>query len=162
MTPPFTLAHAPPGVAEIALVCDSPHSGTTYPDDFGYAIAHAALRRSEDTHVDRLWSAVPAVGGTLLCATFPRSYIDANRKDDDIDVAMIGEPWPHAAHPSPRTLELGIGLVWRETPDRAAIYDRQLTSAQVTRRIDQCWRPYREAVAAQLERTAAVHGGYGT
>ena len=69
----------------LPLVCDSPHSGTTYPADFGAAIPAARLRGGEDTHVDALWAAVPAVGGTLLAATFPRVYIDPNRMADDID-----------------------------------------------------------------------------
>ena len=58
-----------PGRAELALplVCDSPHSGTRYPDDFGHAIHRAALRAAEmgcdallkGTQVDGVYSADP-------------------------------------------------------------------------------------------------------
>jgi N-formylglutamate deformylase len=146
------------GAAPLPLVCDSPHSGTHYPPDYGHAIDRAALRRSEDTHVDALWSAVPAVGGTLVRATFPRSYIDTNRDEADVDITMLSGPWQRDARPSPRNASLGIGLVWRRTPEHRDIYDRLLTPAEVERRIDHYWRPYRTEVARQLDRAVRIHG----
>jgi N-formylglutamate deformylase len=153
IVPPVAGAHALP------LVCDSPHSGTFYPEDFGHAIERAALRRSEDTHVDALWGEVPTFGGTLVCASFPRSYIDCNRSEDDLDVSMLGEPWPGAARPNPRALALGMGLVWRKTPEHRDIYARPLSVAEVRTRIERYWRPYRGAVAREIEAAAARHGG---
>ena len=154
VTPPADNATA------IPLVCDSPHSGTHYPADFGHAVDRAALRRSEDTDIDALWSGVPAAGGVLVCATFPRSYIDPNRDEADIDLSMIDGPWPHAVRPSARCLELGNGLMWRNTPEHLAIYTRRLSVAEAALRIEEYWRPYRQALAAQLESAAALHGGY--
>ena len=80
--------------AALPLICDSPHSGTTYPDDFGHAVPRALLRAAEDTHVEALWQAAPDVGATLLAAHFPRSYIDANRTLDDLDPELLDAPWP--------------------------------------------------------------------
>lgn len=158
MSAPFDLLA--PTAPAIPLVCDSPHSGTRYPPDFGYAVSHADLRRSEDTHVDTLWSGVPGVGGRLLCARFPRSYVDANRDEHDIDPSMLDAPWPGTARPSERTLTLGMGLIWRATPQRQPIYERLLTVEEVRRRIEGCWRPYREALAAALRAAARPDGGY--
>ena len=155
-----TLSRPGTGAPAIALVCDSPHSGIVYPADFCHAVDRAALRQSEDTHVDALWAGVPQAGGTLICANFPRSYIDANRDEADIDTGMIDGPWPHAVQPSARCLDLGIGLIWRETPERLPIYARKLTAQEVQRRIALCWRPYRQALAEALESTARQHGGY--
>ena len=76
--------HEPTGPA-LPLVCDSPHSGERYPDDFGAAATLAQLRQGEDTHVDALWSAAPALGATLIAANFPRVYIDPNRTLQDLD-----------------------------------------------------------------------------
>ena len=45
----------------LPLVCDSPHSGTAYPEDFGHAVPLALLRRGEDTHVHQLWRSAPAM-----------------------------------------------------------------------------------------------------
>ena len=86
--PPYTLRL--PEADAIPLVCDSPHSGVLYPDDFGYALPFEQLRSGEDTDVHVLWQALPSVGATLLAAQFPRAYIDPNRDLEDIDPAMLG------------------------------------------------------------------------
>lgn len=158
--PPFILCAPEAGVSPIPLVCDSPHSGTDYPSDFGHAVDRAALRRSEDTHVDTLWSAVPSWGGSLVCATFPRSYIDANRVETDVDVSMLDGEWPGPVDPSPRCVALGNGLVWRLTPEMLPIYDRRLGTHELAHRIEHYWRPYRRAVDEQLEQAAGRFGGY--
>lgn len=151
----------PLGDEVIPLVCDSPHSGTHYPDDFRHAVDLAALRMGEDTHIERLWDAVPRHGGTLLAALFPRCYVDTNRAADDIDLGMI-EPgqWPHPVQPSPRCLSLGIGVIQRETPQRLPIYARKLTGAEVERRLATCWHPYHDALSRELEQAHARHGAY--
>lgn len=139
----------------IALVCDSPHSGTDYPADFGYTVANAELRKCEDTHVHWLWGAVPRVGGTLVHATFPRSYIDPNRHENDIDVAMLCDTWPGGAAPAARTLALGNGLVSSLTPGRHPIYARRLAAREIAHRIEHYWRPYRRLLAQALLEAAA-------
>lgn len=147
-----------PNVHSIPLICDSPHSGTQYPDDFNYAVDFSDLRRSEDTHVEKLWADVPNVGGTLVHALFPRSYIDANRAEFDIDVSMLDASWPGRAEPSQRCLALGNGLVFSKTTQLQPIYDRKLTIQEVQRRIETCWRPYRQAVAQALEASSQKYG----
>ena len=147
-----------PGANAIPLVCDSPHSGTHYPDDFNYAVDFADLRRCEDTHVEKLWAAVPSVGGTLIHATFPRSYTDANRTEFDIDVSMLEGAWPGRAEPSQRCLKLGNGLVFSKTTTLQPIYDRKLTIEEVQHRIQTCWQPYRQALAQALEMASQQHG----
>ncbi|WP_255440156.1 N-formylglutamate amidohydrolase [Caenimonas sedimenti] len=158
--PPYILQLPAAGVAPVPLVCDSPHSGTRYPADFGHAIDLAALRRSEDTHVDTLWSALPRAGAALLCATFPRSYIDCNRDEADIDLSMLQGEWQRPARPSQRGLALGNGLVWRRTPEHLEIYRRRLGAAEVEGRIDRYWRPYREALVRQLSLCEEAHGAW--
>ena len=147
-----------PGTHAIPLVCDSPHSGTHYPDDFNYAVDFSDLRRCEDTHVEKLWAAIPSVGGTLIHAMFPRSYTDTNRTEFDIDVRMMADAWPGRAEPSKRCLELGNGLVFSKTTTLQAIYDRKLSIGEVQHRIRTCWRPYRQALAQALEGASQQHG----
>ena len=103
---------APTGEA-LPLVCDSPHSGTAYPADFGHQVPIALLRRGEDTHIHHLWQSAPAHGATLLAATFPRTYIDVNRADNDLDPAQIDGAWPVPLAPGPKTRQ-GLGLVWQQ------------------------------------------------
>jgi N-formylglutamate deformylase len=154
-TAAFTL-HAPVAQA-IPLVCDSPHSGTAYPTDFGHAVPRAMLRAAEDTHVESLWQAAPEVGATLLEAHFPRSYIDANRMLDDLDPALLDAPWPKPLAPGEKT-RLGYGLIWRNLNASTPIYDRQLSVAEVQARIARCYQPYHAALAVAIEQTHARFG----
>lgn len=153
---PFTLTL--PSAPAIPLVCDSPHSGVSYPDDFRAAVPQALLRRGEDTHVEALWVAVPEVGGTLLDAHFPRSYIDPNRMVDDLDTSLLDAPWPDPVAPSEKT-RLGYGLIWRNVDARTAIYDRKLSIVEVRNRIDAYYRPYHAALADAVASTFARFGG---
>src|ERR1700740_2157261 len=89
-----------PQTTEVPLVFDSPHRGRSYPEDFRYTCPPDTLRRAEDTHVDELYAAAPALGATLIGAVFPRSYVDANRAVDDLDTALIEGTWPSPLHPT--------------------------------------------------------------
>jgi N-formylglutamate deformylase len=144
----------------IALVCDSPHSGTYYPQDFDFAIELQQLRQCEDTLIEQLWSDAPLVGATLVHATFPRSYIDTNRAEDDIDLAMLDGEWSGPVSPSDRCVRLGNGLVFSKTPALEAIYNRKLHAHEVARRIESCWRPYRRALADALAGAGTRQGGW--
>ncbi|MBL8377410.1 MAG: N-formylglutamate amidohydrolase [Burkholderiales bacterium] len=148
----------PGSTLRIPLVCDSPHSGTDYPADFGFSVASKELRRSEDTHVEKLWASVPQHGGELISASFPRSYIDPNRTVNDIDQAMLSAPWPSRCSPSKRCIELGNGLVFSKTTQLSDIYQRKLSVAEVQNRIDRYWRPYRETLDDALQSAAQEFG----
>lgn len=139
-----------PTAATIPLVCDSPHSGVIYPADFDVQVPISILRSGEDTFVDELWSSIPDVGGTLLAASFPRTYIDANRDVSDIDPDMLAEPWPGVVAPSAKSSQLGHGLLWRVVRDHP-IYDRKLWVAEVENRIGSYYQPYHDALREQIE-----------
>jgi N-formylglutamate deformylase len=143
------------------LVLDSPHSGTVYPPDFGYACDLATLRRAEDTHVEKLYSFAPALGAAWVEAHFPRSYLDANRNTTEVDVDMLSGPWPHELASDPVVLSkvrLGKGLIWRMTDEGLPLYQRRLSVQEVERRIANCWRPYHAAVAQAIDAAHARHG----
>lgn len=151
----------PPQGAVLPLVCDSPHSGTAYPADFGVVVPLALLRRGEDTHVHRLWEALPDYGATLIEATFPRTYIDPNRAEGDINPAMLDGEWPQALQPGPKTLQ-GLGLVWErisQAGQSTPVYDRKLSVAEVQQRIERYWRPYHAAVSQAIRWSVDRFGG---
>ncbi len=144
-----------------ALVLDSPHSGTTYPDDFRFACDLATLRRAEDTHVEKLYSFAPALGAAWVEAHFPRSYLDANRNTTEVDPDMLDGPWPHPLATDPAALSkvrLGKGLIWRMTDNGVPLYDRQLSVDEVAARIGNCWQPYHAAVGQAIAAAHARHG----
>lgn len=147
---PYTLSV--PAATALPLICDSPHSGTLYPADFGYALPFDLLRAGEDTDVHELWKALPSVGATLLAANFPRAYVDPNREVEDIDAALLEAPWPVPLAPSEKT-RLGIGLIWRDAGKNGKnpIYARKLTVAEVQNRVDRYHTPYHAAMREQIE-----------
>ena len=144
-----------------AVVLDSPHSGVSYPHDFGHSCDFGKLRSAEDTHVEKLYDFAPSLGVAWIEALFPRSYLDANRNLTEIDVSLFDEPWPDGVETDPAALAkvmLGKGLIWRCTDDGLPLYDRKLTVAEVRQRIASCWQPYHQAVASAIDAAHARHG----
>lgn len=141
----------------LPLICDSPHCGSVYPADFGTHQPLVRLRRAEDSHVAKLWSAAPAFGAALLAARFPRSYCDVNREADDLDPALLDGPWPMPLHPGEKSA-LGYGLLWRQLAPGQPLYDRPLAVAAVLRRIERCWKPYRARLLELVDAARARHG----
>ncbi len=158
MIPEVLARHDPPPECPAApVVFDSPHSGTVYPADFAFAAPFDILRRAEDAFVDELFADAPRRGASLLTALFPRSYIDPNRHEAEIDLNLFDEPWPYPVLPSERC-ERGLGLVRRLIRARTPVYDRRLTVAEVEARIARFHRPYHAELQAMLDR---AHESFG-
>lgn len=146
-----------PTSTAIPLVCDSPHSGVIYPADFFNSVPVSVLRSGEDTYVEALWEALPSVGGTLLAANFPRTYIDPNRELDDIDPNILAEPWTTELHPTEKS-RLGHGLIWTKVREQD-IYDRKLWVAEVENRIGTYHQPYHQALNREIDNAYERFGG---
>lgn len=146
-----------PSGAEMPLLIDSPHSGRCYPGDFQTRVAHEVLRGAEDWMVDDLFADAPLEGATLLAARFPRAYIDANRRLDDVDPALVDGTWPEPLNPGPKS-DLGIGLFRNRTNDGGPLLAAPLSVEGLRRRIERCWKPYRKVLAETLDGLHARHG----
>ena len=143
---------------EVPLVFDSPHSGSEYPDDFGYSCPLDILRTAEDAHIEDLYGAAPEHGATLLAALFPRSYLDVNRDIADIDQDLLDAPWPGPITPGEKT-RLGMGLVRRLAKANLQVYSRKLSVAEMARRIARCHEPYHamlQGICDRLHRKFSV------
>jgi len=148
---------ATPKSNQVPLVLDSPHSGTDYPDDFGYACDYQVLRRGEDTYIHELYGAAPNKGAILMAANFPRSYIDVNRGLNEIDTSLIDGAWNGEVIESEK-VDAGIGLIWRVNQEDKNIYDRLLSAREVERRISNYWQPYHDCLKETLDE---VHSSFG-
>ena len=147
---PDILQIVPPRADPVPVVLDSPHSGLGYPADFRSSASTALLDSNADMHVQDLYGDAPQWGASLLHALFSRSYIDANRDEEDIDEAVLAEPWPVPIQPSVKT-RLGRGLIRRHAAKGVPVYSRKLSVEEVRGRIDGYYRPYHRALQALLE-----------
>ena len=151
---PFTI-HRPSAMS--ALLYDSPHSGRYYPPDFASKASRLELRRGEDAYVDEMLSGAPALGVCLLVANYPRCYIDVNRSENDIDSALLSEPWPEPLEPTDKSLR-GLGLIRRFVVPGVEAQARPLTVSEVRGRIDRVYAPYHAALATLIDEIHASHG----
>jgi len=150
-------ARRDPAGEVLPLLFDSPHSGAVYPPGFKTLITHPMLRQAEDAFVDELYDEAPGHGATLLSALFPRSFIDLNRALVDMDPDMIDGEWP-AAPPGNRKIAMGSGLIWKTHYPDLPMYDAKLPLAEVRRRIDNYYRPYRDEFVALYNGLASRFG----
>lgn len=145
----------------LPLVVASPHSGCLYPSDFlvQAAVPLATLRRAEDAFVDELFSGAPDLGIPLLAACFPRSYVDANREPYELDPGMFEGPLPRGLNHRTTRVAAGLGMIPRVAASGEAIYRGRVSSKEIERRLEACWRPYHLALSGLIEQTYAQFGG---
>lgn len=156
LIPGVLSSHRPVG-GGLPLVFDSPHSGRDYPADFDHVPPRDLLRRAEDAFVDELFETAPAHGAAFLKALFPRSYIDPNRHEHEIDLTMLDEPWPHPVLESEKA-EMGLGLIRRLIKGNVPIYGRTLTVEEIRGRVARYHRPYHDELESLLDEAYRRHG----
>ncbi|MEF3367871.1 N-formylglutamate amidohydrolase [Methylocystis sp. 9N] len=142
------------------LVFSSPHSGRIYPARFLAAtpLDASTLRRSEDAYVDDLFAPAAAIGAPLLCARFPRAYLDLNREPYELDPKLFGGALPHFANTRSLRVAAGLGTIPRVVADAREIYGQRLSLEEGLQRIESLYKPYHAALRALMERAANRFG----
>jgi len=142
------------------VVFASPHSGTDYLQSFidSSRLDPLALRKSEDSFVDELFAAAPAMGAPLLRARFPRAFIDANREPFELDPRMFADRLPSYVNTRSPRVAAGLGTIARVVCSGGDIYNRKLRFEEALDRINTFYRPYHTALNRLVERTRAQFG----
>jgi N-formylglutamate deformylase len=158
------LAEEPVAVREprgqrVPFIFASPHSGRFYPLSFAQSsrLDPISLRRSEDAFVDELFDSVTELGAPLICARFPRAFVDANRAPGELDPAMFDAPLNAVGPRSPR-VAAGLGVIPRVVRDGLEIYGTRLPAGEAAFRLEHFYRPYHAALAGLVEQTRAAFG----
>ena len=156
--PPFTVVR--PAVQTAPFVWCSPHSGRDYPEAFlkQVRLDPLALRKSEDCFVDELFSSVATLGAPLLCAQFPRAYIDVNREPYELDPELFDEPLPDYANSQSARVAGGLGTIARIVADGEEIYAQPLKLSEAFERIERLYKPYHAALADLIDQTHRQFG----
>ena len=157
--PPWRLLA--PAEQTAPVVFASPHSGRDYPPEFIAAsrLNVVSLRRSEDAFMDEIFAAAPDFGAPLLCARFPRAYVDANREAFELDPAMFTDPLPDYVNTRSPRIAAGLGTIARVVNDGEDIYHEPLRFEDALGRIEALYRPYHKALQGMLQATQERFGG---
>lgn len=155
MALPYTLTD--PATAALPLVVDSPHSGLAQAETLPLAAPPAALLTGWDAYVDQLFAHAPMVGGTLLCAGFPRWLVDVNRARDDIDPALIDGTMPYAVRPSDKAGR-GMGVLRRLALPGVPVYAAPLLPEMAEHLLKTYYDPYHAALSGLLAQHHARAG----
>ncbi|NLD55114.1 MAG: N-formylglutamate deformylase [Burkholderiaceae bacterium] len=125
------------------LVVSMPHVGTEIPSALAAGMTPEALQLADtDWHLPLVYD-LEGLDATILVARCSRLVIDLNRPPDD-----------ESLYPGQDT----TGLLPVDTFRREPVYRGEPPdAAERTRRLDAYWRPYHEALAAELARLRRLH-----
>jgi N-formylglutamate deformylase len=143
--PGLFVRHDPSG-APVPVLVEVSRSGREYPADYRCSLPFNTVHDNVSAYVDELWRSAPEHGATLLVASFPNTYIDANRAEDDLDPELLAEQWPTPLNPSPTTLR-GLGLIKSLSRWGEPFQDHLLTVEEVEHRLATYHRPYHAELA---------------
>jgi N-formylglutamate deformylase len=127
------------------ILLSIPHLGTTIPADMRDQYTDIALTVADtDWHLDRLYAFAQELGATILGARVSRYVIDLNRPSSD-----------ESLYPGQTTTGLCPDLTFRGEP----VYreGRLPDAAEKQRRVATYWKPYHDAIAAELARLREQH-----
>ncbi|WP_127600255.1 N-formylglutamate amidohydrolase [Nitratireductor alexandrii] len=149
-----------PSHQSVPFIFNSPHSGRSYPERF-LALSRLdrqAIRRSEDCYVDELFAAAVSFGAPLLCANFPRAYLDVNREPWELDPRMFSETLPAYANIRSPRVAGGLGTVPRIVGEGQEIYAGKLPFGEARQRVETFYKPYHACLGRLLSETQAAFG----
>ena len=140
-TPVYTLY---PGTRP--LLVSLPHVGTLIPDDLrGNYVARALQVEDTDWHLEQIYAFVRELGAGLIVPRFSRFVIDLNRPPENTPM-----------YAGANNTELCPTRFF--TGDALYRAGQQPDGAEITRRRDTYWRPYHDALRAEMDRIQARHG----
>lgn len=142
------------------LVIASPHSGRVYSSEFlsMTRLDMTALRRSEDCYVEELFSDARGFGAPLLCALFPRSFVDVNRSPAEIDRKICSGVLPSYIDTRSERVRSGLGVIPRLASSGAEIYSQSLPISAVRQRLLTHYFPYHRMLRQVIRETREQFG----
>lgn len=131
----------------VPLIISMPHVGTAIPDDL-QSRYHPRALQSEDTdwHLERLYRPMAqALGASLLVPHYSRYVIDLNRPPEDTPM------YPGAANTELCPTHFFTG-------EPLYLHGQEPDEQEKRRRLATYWKPYHDALAAEMQRLKAEQG----
>jgi N-formylglutamate deformylase len=145
-----------PTIQPLPIVIDVSRSGREYPPDMRSQVPFTAIHDNVSMYVDEIWGDAPRFGATLLYASFPHMYIDANRHELDIDPELVEGEWPVPLQPT--VSKRGLGLLKSKSRYGEPVQERKLTYAEVEDRLNRYHRPYHAELRSIIDRHKSSFG----
>lgn len=146
-----------PDTVTCPLVVDSPHSWNAYPEGFKPVCRREDLLTSWDAWVDELFGSVPEYGAPMLCASFPRFFLDLNRARDDIDPDLVDGDMPFPLNPTGKTAK-GFGLLRRNALPGVEVHGQAIPAAALMSQIETYYDPYHAKLGQLINAATAQFG----
>ena len=128
------------------LLVSLPHDGSDVPGDIAARLTDSAHRTPDtDWHVSRLYAFARELGASMLVPNFSRYVVDLNRPPDDVSL-----------YPGQNTT--GLCPVVQFSGEPVYRDGGQPPPDEIGARVERYWRPYHEALRAELDRIHAMHG----
>lgn len=128
------------------LLISLPHDGTALADGLAQRMTDSARNVPDtDWFVSRLYAFAIGMGASVLVPRYSRYVVDLNRSEDDTSL-----------YPGQNTT--GLCPVVQFSGEQVYLLGRQPSSDEVAERVQRFWRPYHEALLAELSRLRAAHG----
>ncbi len=128
-----------------AVLLSMPHNGFVFPDEVAQQLLPTALASKDtDWFLHRLYQFAENAGCSILKPLYSRYVIDLNRAMDGAEL-----------YPGKDTTELCPSTAF----DRSALYQagKKPDALEINRRIKQYWKPYHQALQAEIDRLVSVH-----
>jgi N-formylglutamate deformylase len=128
------------------LFVSLPHDGTAVPESLAARMTPAARRVPDtDWHVSRLYAFARELGASMIVPEYSRYVVDLNRPPDDTPL-----------YPGQNTTGLCPAVQFSGEPLYLA--GQEPSADEVAGRVQRYWRPYHDALAAEISRIKAAHG----
>lgn len=155
-----TFVRLGPRVPARPVLIAVPHAGRDYP---AAMLANATVPRErlealEDRHADALAQPAIAAGTPALVARLPRSWLDLNRDEREIDPATVTPAPPAFRLIQSAKLRGGLGLIPRRMAGAAELWRAPIPADELQARIEAYHRPFHAAISCELEAMRARLG----
>src|ERR1044072_1181267 len=128
------------------LLVSLPHNGSEIPAALQQRmVERARIAPDTDWHVSRLYAFARELGASVLVPRHSRYVVDLNRPEDDTSL-----------YPGRNTT--GLCPAVRFSGDPVYLDGQAPDAAEIAARVERCWRPYHDALRAEIARLRAAHG----
>ncbi|MAI97434.1 MAG: N-formylglutamate amidohydrolase [Rhodobacteraceae bacterium] len=144
--------------SKFSTIYSSPHSGSNYTKEFlsKSNLSLLELRSSEDAFIGELFKTSTKYDSVFIEATFPRSFVDLNRSDLELDPKLLKGDFHYDR--TPRNLA-GFGVIPRLSGKKTPIYNGFLSLDEAQNRLIDFYYPFHESLL-NLIREAKHSSGY--